>query len=77
MALGSAVMCAALSMPAWNEAYTNEELGGLVGTALMSNTANGFATFLMVILVLSVVANNIINVYSYVIPYFTLANHGD
>lgn len=64
MGLGATVMCAALSISDWNKAYLSEELGGLVGAALMSNTADGFAKFLMVVLVLSVVANNIINVYS-------------
>ena len=68
MALGAAVMCAALNIPTWNDAYTGEELGGLVGAALESHTSAGFAKFLMVVLVLSVVANNIINVYSCVSP---------
>jgi purine-cytosine permease-like protein len=65
MSLGVAVMCAALAIPAWSDAYASEELGGLVGAALEAHTVNGFAKFLMVVLVLSVVANNIINVYSY------------
>ena len=69
MALGAAVMCAALNIPAWNDAYTGEELGGLVGAALEGNTSAGFAKLLMVVLVLSVVANNIVNVYSCVFPY--------
>ena len=63
-ALGAAVMCAALNIPAWNDTYTSEELGGLVGAALESHTSAGFAKFLMIVLVLSTVACNIVNVYS-------------
>lgn len=60
-------MCAALNIPTWNDAYTSEELGGLVGAALESHTSAGFAKFLMVVLVLSVVACNIVNAYSCVL----------
>jgi purine-cytosine permease-like protein len=68
MAIGAAVMNAAVYNPAvssWSALYDSEELGGLVGAALEEHTKVGFAKFLMVILVLSVVANNIINVYSF------------
>jgi purine-cytosine permease-like protein len=61
MAIGAAVMNAAVHNPAvagWSELYHAEELGGLVGAALEQHTKIGFAKFLMVILVLSVVANN-------------------
>jgi len=68
MSLGAAVMNAAVYNPAvanWNAEYMSEELGGLVGAALEQHTKVGFAKFLMVVLVLSVIANNIINVYSF------------
>jgi purine-cytosine permease-like protein len=68
MILGAAVMNAAIYNPAvssWNDRYMSDEIGGLVGAALEEHTKTGFAKFLMVVLVLSVVANNIINVYSF------------
>lgn len=61
--LGAAVMCAALTIPDWANAYESAELGGLLGAVLVPSL-HGFGRFLMVLLVLSVVANNIINVYS-------------
>ena len=62
--LGAAVMCAALSQPAWLEAQHTNELGGLLGAAFRPKLGHGGAGFFMFILVISVVANNIINVYS-------------
>ncbi|KAJ7207777.1 hypothetical protein B0H12DRAFT_1158715 [Mycena haematopus] len=47
---------------AWAVAYGADELGGLMGAVL--HKVGGFGKFCMVLLVLSVVANNIINVYS-------------
>jgi purine-cytosine permease-like protein len=68
MTLGAAVMNAAVyntAVSGWNDLYQSEEIGGLVGASLEAHTKVGFAKFLMVVLVLSVVANNIINVYSF------------
>ncbi|KAJ6622017.1 cytosine-purine permease [Mycena sp. CBHHK59/15] len=65
--LGAAIMCvaggAAPSNDAWVAAYATDELGGLLGAVLVPVVGN-FGKFCMVLLVLSVVANNIINVYS-------------
>ncbi|KAF7297718.1 Cytosine-purine permease [Mycena kentingensis (nom. inval.)] len=65
--LGAAIMCgaagAAPSNADWAAAYESNELGGLIGAVLVPVVGN-FGKFCMVLLVLSVVANNIINVYS-------------
>ncbi|KAJ7715876.1 permease for cytosine/purines, uracil, thiamine, allantoin-domain-containing protein [Mycena metata] len=65
--LGAAVMCVAggvaPSNDAWTAAFASDELGGLLGAVLIPVVGN-FGKFCMVLLVLSVVANNIINVYS-------------
>jgi NCS1 nucleoside transporter family len=62
--LGAAVASAAVSsMPSWGDAYNANEIGGLV--LEVYRPLGNFGKFLMVLLVLSVVANNIINVYSF------------
>ncbi|WVN89838.1 uncharacterized protein L203_105068 [Cryptococcus depauperatus CBS 7841] len=61
--LGAAIACAATVIPAWGEAYKAHELGGLVGVVFIPPMHDG-GKFFMVLLVLSVVANNVINVYS-------------
>ncbi len=64
--LGVAIAAAAtdaITNPTWAAGYADEELGGLIGAVLIPPLHN-FGKFLMVLLVLSVVANNIINVYS-------------
>ncbi|KAJ7124117.1 putative cytosine-purine permease [Mycena crocata] len=65
--LGAAIMCvaggSAPSNADWAAAYEANELGGLLGAVLVPAVGN-FGKFCMVLLVLSVVANNIINVYS-------------
>ncbi|KAJ7062730.1 putative cytosine-purine permease [Mycena amicta] len=65
--LGAAIMCvaggAAPSNQDWVDAYNANELGGLLNAVLVPVVGN-FGKFCMVLLVLSVVANNIINVYS-------------
>ncbi|KAJ7306931.1 putative cytosine-purine permease [Mycena albidolilacea] len=65
--LGAALMAVAggpaPSNDAWTAAYEADELGGLLGAVLIPVVGN-FGRFCMVLLVLSVVANNIINVYS-------------
>lgn len=63
MWLGAAVAAAATVVPEWASAYAEHELGGLVG-AVFIPSLHGGGKFFMVLLVLSVVANNIINVYS-------------
>jgi purine-cytosine permease-like protein len=64
--LGVAIAAAATDAvrnPTWAAAYAESELGGLIGAVLVPPLHN-FGKFVMVVLVLSVVANNIINVYS-------------
>ncbi|KAF7359985.1 Cytosine-purine permease [Mycena venus] len=65
--LGAAIMCVAggavPSNDVWMAAFNSDELGGLLGAVLIPVVGN-FGKFCMVLLVLSVVANNIINVYS-------------
>lgn len=64
--LGAAIMCGAMADQegAWFMAYDTEELGGLLGAVLKPVLGNGGGGFFLFWLVLSVVANNIINVYS-------------
>lgn len=67
--LGAAIACPAAgevpAMAAWADAYATDQLGGLIGAALIPIVGN-FGRFLMVLLVLSVIANNII---SCVVPF--------
>jgi purine-cytosine permease-like protein len=62
--LGAAVMCvaggAAPSNADWTAAYEANELGGLLGAVLIPVVGN-FGKFCMVLLVFSVVSNNIIS----------------
>lgn len=62
--LGTAIMCVAggpaPSNDAWAAAYAADELGGLLGAVLVPAVGD-FGKFCMVLLVLSVVANNIIS----------------
>ncbi|GAB5593438.1 Purine-cytosine permease fcy21 [Umbelopsis nana] len=60
--LGAAVMTVTFANPEWAALYADQELGGLVLAAVQS--VGGFGRFLMVLFTLSVVANNIINIYS-------------
>jgi purine-cytosine permease-like protein len=64
--LGAAIMCGAVAdvNGPWNTAYETEELGGLLGAVLKPVLGNGGGGFFLFWLVISVVANNIINVYS-------------
>ncbi|KAK4687714.1 hypothetical protein P7C73_g2403, partial [Tremellales sp. Uapishka_1] len=63
MWLGAAVGSAALVITDWADAYASDEIGGLVGAVLIPSIGRG-GKFFMFILVISVIANNIINVYS-------------
>ncbi|KAL7416247.1 permease for cytosine/purines, uracil, thiamine, allantoin-domain-containing protein [Mrakia frigida] len=64
MWLGAAVMCAAEFQDSWMEAFESNELGGLLGAAFFPVVGHGGGGFFLFLLVLSVVSNNIINVYS-------------
>lgn len=61
--LGAAVGVAAMNIPEWYDSYETNEIGGLLRTIFVGAMGNG-GKFFMFILVISVVANNIINVYS-------------
>src|SRR5205807_4021512 len=60
--LGVAFTTALTSVSSWNKAFTNGSVGGLL--AAVVNPLGGFGTFILVLLALSVVANNIPNDYS-------------
>ncbi|WWD20608.1 hypothetical protein CI109_105084 [Kwoniella shandongensis] len=61
--LGAAIGAAATVVEDWGAAYAEHEIGGLLG-AIMIPSMHGGGKFFMVLLVLSVTANNVINVYS-------------
>ncbi|KAK8850425.1 hypothetical protein IAR55_004343 [Kwoniella newhampshirensis] len=61
--LGAAIGAAAMVVEDWGAAYAEHEIGGLLG-AILIPSMHGGGKFFMVLLVLSVIANNIINVYS-------------
>ncbi len=60
--LGMAFTTALASDKAWNAAFTSNSVGGLFSAVV--SPLGGFGTFLLVLLALSVVANNIPNDYS-------------
>ncbi|KZS93398.1 hypothetical protein SISNIDRAFT_485652 [Sistotremastrum niveocremeum HHB9708] len=51
----------------WQQRYTDGGVGGLLGAAL--SPAGGFGQFLLVLLALSIVANNIPNMYSFALTF--------
>src|SRR5436190_14917773 len=55
--LGVALTTALTSVSSWNKAFTNGSVGGLL--AAVVSPLGGFGTFILVLLALSVVANNI------------------
>lgn len=61
--LGAAMMTTFENKPSWEEQYHEYELGGLLGAPLIG-PMGGFGRFLLVILGLSIVANNIPNLVS-------------
>ncbi|OWZ31979.1 cytosine permease [Cryptococcus neoformans c8] len=71
--LGTAIGCAALVVTDWRDAYHEHELGGLVGAVFIPSMHNG-GKFFMTLLVLSVVANNTVNVYSMGLSVSVIAN---
>ena len=60
--LGAATMAALVNKTTWADAYAADGLGGLLGAPL--TPLGGFGKFLLVLLALSIVANNIPNMYS-------------
>src|SRR5229473_3604629 len=60
--LGLVLISALGSVPAWNKAFTNGSVGGLLSAIV--NPLGAFGTLILVLLALSVIANNIPNDYS-------------
>lgn len=61
--LGAAVMTATLTDPAYDTAYATSGIGGILAAVLVPPLGH-FGSFCLVILALSIVANNCPNVYS-------------
>ena len=61
MILGTACATGTLSNTRWAELYKTKSVGGLVYAVLVEDSLHGFGQFLMVVLSLSTIANNIPN----------------
>lgn len=61
--LGAAVMTAAVNNQDYSDAYFNSGIGGLFAAVLVPSLG-GFGKFCMVVLALSIIANNCPNIYS-------------
>lgn len=66
--LGAAAMTTFAQKTTWHDAYTDNSVGGLLGAGL-SGTMGGFGSFLLVVMALSIVANNIPNMYSLALTF--------
>ena len=71
--LGAAVVTATLTTPAFAEAYQRDKIGGLLGAVLFGPNADWFGKFCLILLSLSVVANNCPNLYSMALSVQMLA----
>jgi len=69
--LGAAMMTTFNEKTTWADAYAEGSVGGLLGAGLRG-PMGGFGGFLMVILALSIVANNIPNMYSFAMTFQVL-----
>jgi len=69
--LGAACMTTFNQKTTWADAYDNESIGGLLG-ATLQGPMGGFGSFLMIILGLSIIANNIPNIYSFAMTFQVL-----
>ncbi|KAM0790593.1 hypothetical protein ACM66B_004458 [Microbotryomycetes sp. NB124-2] len=58
----------------WKQAYEVDEFGGLLGAPLIG-PMGGFGKFLLVVLAMSIVANNIPNMYSFALTFQTLGTY--
>ncbi|KAI5481469.1 hypothetical protein MNV49_004226 [Pseudohyphozyma bogoriensis] len=65
--LGACLMATFDSKTTWADAYDANGLGGLLGAPL--SAMGGFGSFLLVLLALSIVANNIPNMYSFALTF--------
>lgn len=68
--LGMGMMTTFTNKPSWGERYDEGGVGGLMGAAL--SPMGGFGQFLLVLLALSIVANNIPNLYSFALTFQVL-----
>ncbi|GAA6061008.1 hypothetical protein JCM10212_001064 [Sporobolomyces blumeae] len=66
--LGALMMSTFDAKPSWGVAYAGQGLGGLLGAPLIG-PMGGFGRFLLVVLAMSIVANNIPNVYSFALTF--------
>jgi len=66
--LGAALMTTFTARPDWADAYATDSVGGLLGAILRGNLG-GFGGFCLVLLALSIVANNIPNIYSLALTF--------
>lgn len=58
--------------PDWGDIFNNPEAGGSVGgliNAILTSRAGPFGSFLTVVLAMSIVANNIPNLYSFALTF--------
>lgn len=66
--LGALAMSTFEAKPSWAQAKKDHGLGGLLGAPLIG-PMGGFGRFLLVVLAMSIVANNIPNVYSFALTF--------
>ncbi|KZT12599.1 uncharacterized protein LAESUDRAFT_7689 [Laetiporus sulphureus 93-53] len=66
--LGAAAMTTLAAKSTWEDAYNENSVGGLIGAGL-TGPMHGFGGFLLVIISLSIIANNIPNIYSLALTF--------
>ncbi|KAJ3859964.1 permease for cytosine/purines, uracil, thiamine, allantoin-domain-containing protein [Lentinula novae-zelandiae] len=66
--LGAAAMTPFNQKTTWADAYAENSVGGLLGAGL-AGPMGGFGSFLLVIMALSIIANNIPNMYSLALTF--------
>ncbi|KIK56240.1 hypothetical protein GYMLUDRAFT_47260 [Collybiopsis luxurians FD-317 M1] len=69
--LGAAAMTTFNQKSTWKDAFNDNSIGGLLGAGL-AGPMGGFGSFLLVLIALSVVANNIPNMYSLALTFQNL-----
>jgi len=67
MCMGAAFGSSLASNPTWQAGYDENSMGGVFGAALAP--LNGFGTFLMIILALSIIGGNLPNSYSLALSF--------
>ncbi|KAI5923963.1 purine-cytosine permease [Camillea tinctor] len=72
--LGAAIGSAARAGSAYGDAYASSAVGGLLWEVLAPRVGGGFASFCLVVLALSIVANNCPNIYSVALSLQVLAS---